>query len=211
MSKPKIVAVFYGRFQPPTRAHLAVYDKLVQTFGRDSVYIGTSNKTDGDKSPLSFENKKRLFSKLGVPADKIIQTRQNYNAGEVSKTLNIDFEDMIFIVAIGQKDASRLSGGNFFKPLQSTNLSKLDTSDKQGYFYIIPNISLGGKVLSATDVRKLLRQKEISPEDMKTLVNMTGYKPNDIKQMKKLFEHAKRRDRWDEILERWRAILEFKN
>lgn len=197
---PKFVVVFYGRFQPPHRGHKAVYDKLVQNFGRDSVYIGTSNKTDGDKSPLSFENKKRLFSKLGVPSDKIIQTRQNYNVGEISKTLNIDFEDMIFVAAVGQKDASRL-GGNFYTKLTTKDPKKLQTSDEKGYFWIIPNIKLGGNILSATDVRNILRQPKISPEDMKKLVQMTGYKPSDIKQMKRLFEHAHRKQWWHMLLE----------
>ena len=42
----KTVVVYAGRFQPFHRGHYAAYKKLVDKFGKDSVYVGTSNDTD---------------------------------------------------------------------------------------------------------------------------------------------------------------------
>ena len=83
MSKPKLIVVYYGRFQPPHLGHYAVYEKIASVFGSDNVYIGTSNKTDKVKSPLTFTWKKKLLTKMGVSSKNIIQTKRNYNSKEV--------------------------------------------------------------------------------------------------------------------------------
>ena len=51
----KVVVVYSGRFQPFHKGHYATYDNLVRKFGKDSVYIGTSNVTDSKKSPFNFK------------------------------------------------------------------------------------------------------------------------------------------------------------
>jgi len=46
----KTVVVYAGRFQPFHNGHYAAYTRLVSKFGRDNVYIGTSDDTSGPKS-----------------------------------------------------------------------------------------------------------------------------------------------------------------
>jgi len=48
------VVVYSGRFQPFHKGHYATYDHLVKKFGKDSVYIGTSDVTDNKKSPFGI-------------------------------------------------------------------------------------------------------------------------------------------------------------
>ena len=57
----KKVVVYAGRFQPFHKGHNATYEHLVKQFGRDNVYIGTSNKTDNIKSPFKFNEKKMIM------------------------------------------------------------------------------------------------------------------------------------------------------
>jgi phosphopantetheine adenylyltransferase len=40
----RIVAIYPGRFQPPTSNHYKVYQYLAKKFGKNNVYISTSNK-----------------------------------------------------------------------------------------------------------------------------------------------------------------------
>ena len=59
--KPKVtqtIVVYGGRFQPFHKGHYAAYEDLVSTFGKQNVYIGTSNDTSSDKSPFTFKEKK---------------------------------------------------------------------------------------------------------------------------------------------------------
>ena len=70
----RIIVVYGGRFQPFHSGHYATYSHLVKKFGKDNVYIGTSNVTDNEKSPFNFKEKKAIMTRMfGVPSDKIVQ------------------------------------------------------------------------------------------------------------------------------------------
>ena len=58
------VVVYSGRFQPFHKGHYATYQHLVKKFGKDNVYIGTSDKTDNQKSPFNFKEKKTIMTKM---------------------------------------------------------------------------------------------------------------------------------------------------
>ena len=58
------IVVYAGRFQPVHSGHYGVYRHLVSKFGKDNVYIGTSNKTDSLKSPFKFVEKKEIMVKM---------------------------------------------------------------------------------------------------------------------------------------------------
>ena len=60
----KQVVVYAGRFQPFHKGHYGSYQQLVKKFGKDNVYIGTSNKTDNIKSPFKFKEKKMIIKML---------------------------------------------------------------------------------------------------------------------------------------------------
>ena len=53
----RIVAIYGGRFQPAGSHHIKTYQYLVNKFGRNNVFIATSDVT-GDKSPFTFAEKK---------------------------------------------------------------------------------------------------------------------------------------------------------
>jgi nicotinamide mononucleotide adenylyltransferase len=45
-SQPRVVVLYPGRFQPFHLGHKDVFQSLQNQYGRDNVWIGTSNKTD---------------------------------------------------------------------------------------------------------------------------------------------------------------------
>ena len=80
----KKVVVYAGRFQPFHKGHYLTYSHLVKQFGKDNVYIGTSNKTDNIKSPFKFKEKKMIMMKMfGVPSSKIVQIKNPYAPKEI--------------------------------------------------------------------------------------------------------------------------------
>lgn len=198
---PKVVVIYPGRFQPAHAGHVAVFRQLQKQFGRDSVYIGTSDKTDPERSPLSFEQKKQIWARHGVDTSHVLKISQPYKADAVAKAVGEDFEDFIFIAAVGKKDSQRLTGGKYFQQLKRPKTGGLETADKAGYYYVIPNVTVGGKVLSATDIRAKLRQPKLSKDDVMMLQKMTGLKPRELSKVKKLFEFATRRKWWPMLLE----------
>jgi len=186
MNNPRLVVVFYGRFQPCHMGHYGVYKNLTQVFGSQNVYVATSNKTDGDKSPLNFKVKKKLLSAIGIPSSKIIQSYQNYNGTEIEHTLGIKPKNSVFIVAIGEKDAGRLKKSDYFKKYSKN--AKLEPMSERAYYYIIPNITMGGEILSATAIRSVLKKKRLTKTDYSFLEKSMNADETLVNQIKPLFE-----------------------
>ena len=150
------VVVYGGRFQPFHKGHKKVYDALVSKFGSKNVYIATSDVQDGDKSPLAFNDKKEIATKLfGIPSSKFVKVKQPYQPVEILR--GYDDTTTALIVAVGEKDDSRL-GGNYFKPY--TNDKNLKGYAVNAYvFSQLPSNSFG-----ATDVRNMFRNNRMGGE-----------------------------------------------
>jgi hypothetical protein len=144
----KTVVVYSGRFQPFHKGHYAAYQKLVSKFGANNVYIGTSDKSDGGKSPFNFKEKVVIMGKMfGIPPNKIVQVSNPYAPKEILS--KFDGKTTAYIAAVGEKDATRLAG-KYFKPYKGKTGYGYD---EIGYTYIIPADS---NPISGTDVRSWL-------------------------------------------------------
>ena len=144
----KNVVVYVGRFQPMHRGHFAVYQHLVKKFGKDNVYVGTSDKVQLPKSPFNFKEKELIASKMyGIPKSKFIQVKNPYNPQEVLS--KFDSETTSFTTVVSEKDKSRL-GGKYFTPY--TGETSQGYKDR-GYVYVVPIL---GKGVSGTEVRDKL-------------------------------------------------------
>jgi hypothetical protein len=142
----KIIVIYSGRFQPFHRGHYASYQKLVSKFGKDNVYIGTSNDTSGPKSPFNFKEKKQVATTMfGIPSNRFVQIQNPYQPIEILK--KFDGKTTQYIAAVGEKDATRLHG-KYFKPYKGKPGYGYD---EIGYVYAVP---AEPNPISGTDVRK---------------------------------------------------------
>lgn len=193
MSKPNLVVVYFGRFQPFHVGHKKVFDFLRSKFGKSNVYIATSNKTQPGRSPLTFEWKKKIMRSNGVPPNKIIQVRQPYKASEIVDALNLDPEVDVLISVVGNKDAQRIAGG-YYLPYKKGG--KLEPIEDHAYFYAVDTknstVKVGGKTLSASLVRNILTQDELSKVDYAFLEKALGTTRASIDNIKPLFEECYR-------------------
>ncbi len=144
----KTVVVYAGRFQPFHNGHYAAYKRLVSKFGRDNVYIGTSNDTSGPKSPFNFNEKKKIATTMfGIPDNHFVNIKNPYKPVEILKSF--DGKTTQYIAAVGEKDATRLHG-KYFKPYQG----------KAGYGYeeigYVWPVPAEKDPISGTDVRNYL-------------------------------------------------------
>ena len=100
----RVIAVLCGRFQPPTPAHIAAYKQLATKFGPQNTYISMTSALNPEKSPLTYDERKQIFVKLlGVPADKVINVKNQYNVEQIAKLLQLS-DDTAIVFAVGQKD-----------------------------------------------------------------------------------------------------------
>ena len=147
-----IVVVYAGRFQPFHKGHYTTYSHLVQKFGENNVWIGTSNKSGGPKDPFNFLEKKKIMTTMfGIPANKVVQVKNPYNPTEVLSGFSP--KTTAFVTVVGEKDAARL-GGKYFKKFHSGAGFKPATGyEENGYVYASP---MQANSISGTDVRKWL-------------------------------------------------------
>jgi cytidyltransferase-like protein len=134
----QLVVLYPGRFQPFHLGHGEVFRSLQSKFGRDSVYIATSNKVEPPKSPFNFSDKTVFMNAAGVPSDRIIEVTNPYKLPEPQ----FNPANTIFIAAVGAPDQDRLrpdsvkkdGSPGYFKTFES--LDKCTTADKHGYVII---------------------------------------------------------------------------
>jgi hypothetical protein len=173
--------IYPGRFQPMGYHHVEAYKHLVSKFG-DNVFICTTDKVNDLDSPLSFEDKKVIITKMGIPDSKIISTLGGspYNIEHVTDSLSkllgkkLNSENDILIFAHGKKDDGRFSYTKKdgtparYQPYTSGNLLPYN---KFAYIYQIPTINISMKdksQMSGTALRQYLGQ--CAPEEFKALM-----------------------------------------
>jgi hypothetical protein len=157
----KTVAIFTGRFQPFHAGHFSIYQAMVKKFGKDNVYIASSDKTDATKSPFGFKDKKEIMTRMfGIPDDKVVQVKNPYAPSEVLEKLP---PDTVYVTAVSQKDSERL-GGKYFKPYDEVPDTDRKPYAEQGYFIVAPEMQLkvNGKNISGTQLRAVMGNPQIT-------------------------------------------------
>jgi len=169
--KKRIVAVYAGRFQPFHAGHYSVYTDMVRRFGKDNVYIATSEKTEPTKSPFSFDEKQAIIGKMfDVPQDKIVAVKSPFAPEEVLN--KFDPNTTSVVTAFSEKDAGRLGAGKYYSKLpDKVNPEDLEGYENKGYYYVAPvhKLTIGGQNVSGTAVRQLLGNPDIDPKVRKSI------------------------------------------
>lgn len=162
-----LVVILPGRFQPPHPGHLHGYLQLVNKFGSDNVYITMSEKTNPKTSPLLYDERKEILTKLlGIPSDKIVQVTKQYNVQEVVKNMDLS-EDTAVIFAVCKKDAAERQFTTKTKKDGSDSYMKkysksepLETYKEHSYIVEYPTTRFelnGRKIKSASEIRNIFR------------------------------------------------------
>jgi tRNA nucleotidyltransferase/poly(A) polymerase/nicotinamide mononucleotide adenylyltransferase/GNAT superfamily N-acetyltransferase len=143
----KTVVVYPGRFQPFHSGHYKTYQNLVKVFGKENVFIGTSNKVEKPKSPFNFKEKVKIMTTMfGIPTKQIVEIKNPYKPTEILS--KFDEDTTAFVTVVGKKDTNRLGGKYFDKYDYEPNTGYRD----KGYVYVSPVASN----ISGTDVRNNL-------------------------------------------------------
>jgi len=185
-----VVAILPGRFHPFHKGHAYMYETLVSQFGRDRVWIATSNKVELPKSPFSYSDKLQMMQLAGVPADRVVETRNMYTVPELTDSFNK--ENTVIIFAVSDKDMAedpRFSfkpkkdgSSSYLQPLPR-DLKNAETMDKHGYISAIKTLNftvLGEPMRSATEVRSLYAKS--NDETRKSLIkDLFGGYNNEVK------------------------------
>jgi len=171
-----ILAIYPGRFQPMGRHHKASYDWLAKKFGEKNTYVVTSDKTEPQRSPLNFAEKKKIINRHGIK--NVVKVKSPYFPIELLE--KFDPDKTIIVYMIGEKDAGRLGG---YKRLMSYNKTTAipykDITNPYAYYVHAPHVSFDipdfGE-MSGTNIRKALGDREAKLSELQSrFKNIMGW------------------------------------
>ena len=176
----KVFVIYPGRFHPFHAGHKSVYNYLSTKFGGNDVYITTTGVIELPKSPFSFDEKKEMMMATGIPANKILNVKNNYNLQSVSNQIPINIERDSIIFAVSQKDMAedprfksfvKKDGSPSYLQPMPKNESKLEPAIKHGYLITVPTTDftvLGSPARSASQLRS--QYSTLNPEQQKAFI-----------------------------------------
>jgi hypothetical protein len=176
----KIFVIYPGRFHPFHKGHKAVYNYLSSKYGGNDVYITTTDVVELPKSPFSFDEKVKMMTLTGVPVNKIIKVKNNYNLQSLVAQIPIDINRDSIIFAVSEKDMtedprfSRFTKKDgspaYLQPIPK-NLAKLQPAITHGYIDTVPTTDftvLGMPARSASQLRS--QYVNLTPQLKKSFV-----------------------------------------
>ena len=176
----KIFVIYPGRFHPFHKGHKGVYNYLISKYGGNDVYITTTDVVELPKSPFSFDEKVKMMTLTGVPINKIIKVKNNYNLQSLVGQIPIDINRDSIVFAVSEKDMTedpRFSrfikkdgSPSYLQPIPK-NLDKLQPAIKYGYIDTVPTTDftvLGMPARSASQLRS--QYVNLTPQLKKSFV-----------------------------------------
>ena len=173
----KKVIIYPGRFQPMLPHHAEVYTRLQAQFPGSEVYVATSNKVEGSKSPFNFEEKKSIITEMhGIPEDRIILAANPYLIDSYMK--EFDQKNTMVIFAVGGKDEDRFPMRNiddstglnmavrgerrptYYQMINTLKQHPALPMSDRGYIHITPTVAGMGEVASASAFRNAFTSVE---------------------------------------------------
>jgi len=172
-SNKDLVIIYPGRFHPFHIGHGKVYKYLKQKYSNAQVFISTSGKVDGDRSPFTFEEKKKMMILAGVDSGAIVQCKSPYQSIEILE--RFDKDNTVVVFAVSEKDMAEeprfdFSGGIKLKKngepayMQKWNgLDSAETFATRGYIATTPTFKfkvLGQEINSASQIRNMIAKSD---------------------------------------------------
>ena len=173
----KKIVIYPGRFQPMLPHHEIVYKKLQAEFPGAGVYLATSDKVEGSKSPFNFKEKAEIISQMyDVPMDHVILAPQPYLVDSYKK--NFDLENTMVIFAVGEKDTDRFPMNNiddstgldmtvrgeprpkYYQMINTLEQHPALPMKERGYIHIAQTVKSADEVASASAFRKAFTSVE---------------------------------------------------
>jgi hypothetical protein len=176
----KTFVIYPGRFHPWHKGHKGVYNYLSSKYGGKDVYITTTDVVELPKSPFSFDEKVKMMTLTGVPLNKIIKVKNNYNLQSLVGQIPIDINRDSIVFAVSEKDMAedprfskftKKDGSPAYLQPIPKNLTKLQPAITHGYIDTVPTTDftvLGKPARSASELRS--QYAKLNPQQRKSFI-----------------------------------------
>ena len=188
LAEPQIVVIYPGRFQPFHKGHAMVFSRLIAKFGRNNVFVATSDKRNeknddafDERYPFTFAEKAYFMQLAGVPDDRIVQASNPFQVKSVMASDRIPVsnpENTIIIFAVSEKDMiddptsgqkpyfsfkpKKDGSESYYQPIPK-NIAETEDMTKHGYIMTVPVFEfdvMGKPFTSSTEIRDLYKNSD---------------------------------------------------
>jgi hypothetical protein len=164
-TKPKIVVVYGGGFQPFHAGHLSSYTQAKSEFRTPDFYVASSNDTK--VRPIPFKDKEFLAQQAGV-TDHFVQVIQPINPKEIMN--RYDETNDILILVRSERDPMKYTKKDgspaYYQPFVSIN--KCESFDKHAYIFVTKkhDFKVNGELaFSGSQIRKMYAEADSDGRD----------------------------------------------
>lgn len=162
-----IIGIYPGSFQPPSAGNYKAYEMLKKHTG-ENTFVTTNDVVNLPNAPLTFQDKQQIWTRHGVPIDKIVMSKDPTKAGEVLQKFGVDRTVVIF--AMPKKDAvlALRDPSGRFAPFQGLT-SQMEPMNSKAYILTIPDeVLYVNKQITSDTVRKAFGSKNLPEEKKKS-------------------------------------------
>jgi len=164
-TKPKVVVVYGGGFQPFHAGHLSSYTQAKSEFHTPDFYVASSNDTK--VRPIPFKDKEFLAQQAGV-TDHFVQVIQPINPKEIMD--RYDETNDILILVRSERDPMKYTKKDgspaYYQPFVSIN--KCESFDKHAYIFVTKkhDFKVNGELaFSGSQIRKMYAEADSDGRD----------------------------------------------
>jgi len=145
----KLLGIYPGNFQPPTRAHFDAYKRLKSIVGSDT-FIATTDRSPTPEAPLNYGDKEQIWVRHGIPASHIRKVD--------------DWKNPIVIVSNFSRTHTKVIYSLNLKESEELMKRKVRLGQVEKSKLIKPSMHESIKELNPTDVEDDSEESEEDPE-----------------------------------------------
>jgi hypothetical protein len=162
-----IIGIYPGSFQPPHAGHFKTYEILKNITGVNT-FVTTSDKVELPQSPLTFQDKQQIWTRHGVPIDKVVMAKDPNKAAEVTKKFGTDRTIVLFVMTKKDADLAFSSGNGYYLPFKGID-SLTIPMNKNAYVLVVgDNIINPHPNVNADMIRKAFGSTTLPEEKKKS-------------------------------------------
>lgn len=162
-----VIGIYPSICQPPHLGDVAVYNYL-KRFSGNNTFIATTDKIEMPQHPLNFQDKQQIWTKHGVPINKIFKTNNPYQAIEITRKFGSDRTAVLVAIDVEEVDKYlTMSGGYYLLYRRGQTLEPLN---KHAYIIPIkPDLKyIDGRMVNTDTINKGLSSSIIDLERKKS-------------------------------------------
>ncbi len=158
-----IIGIYPGTFQPPHLGHFRAYEYLKKITGVNT-FVTTSDVVELPQSPLNFGEKQQIWTRHGVPIDKVVKVKDPMKALEVTQKFGPDRTTAVFAMSSSDANSAIKNSNGYFIQFK-TVLPTMETLNKHAYVLVIPEpiLNVNNKV-NPDMIRRAFGSTKISEE-----------------------------------------------